>query len=143
MIEMDSSLIFEQNLDVVLKFLDREVGGASLNELAFIGVVGNLAILVSQLKSEHYIAISELEQRISITPKGKSFLYKKGGYVQSKINSTLEGTKARKPLWTIFKTLVDSLSLLFLIVAFFSATAMLCTCLFIVECYRFIINASC
>jgi len=133
---MDRRLIFEQNLDTILRCLNSEANGLSLNRLQFIGLAGNITLLLSQLRADYYITISESEQLIQITPRGKNFLYKKGGYVQAKIDTIAKVNKVRKPFGGILKALEESISLLFLFVFLFSATIMLCTCLFIFECYK-------
>ena len=136
---MDNRLVFEQNLDTILVCLDREAKGIRLREFAFANVVGNVAILVSQLVEDQYIVVTEIEQRMLITHKGKKFLHRKGGYVQTKMNSKLH-SKPQKPFWGFFKTIEETLSLVLLLSLFFSTTAMLCTCLFIFECYRFVVK---
>ena len=83
---MENNLLFEQNLDVILKHLEDKEDGVLVDSLNNINIIGNKHILIDYLSKIGYVTLHQEGKIIYISKLGKKFIAQNGGFVQEVIN---------------------------------------------------------
>ena len=83
---MENNLLFEQNLDVILKHLEDKEDGVLIDSLNSLNIVGNKHILIDYLSKVGYVAQRQEVKIIYISKLGEKFIAQNGGFVQEVIN---------------------------------------------------------
>ena len=95
---MENNLLFEQNLDVILKHLEDKEDGILVDSLNSLNIVGNKHILIDYLSKIGYVTLHQEGKIIYISKLGKKFMAQNGGFVQEVINKQKEEEQKSKTL---------------------------------------------
>ena len=90
---MESTLVFEQNFDIILNHLLVNDECINISTLKGNGVIGNINILIDQLFADRYIRLNVDTESICITKLGIKFICNEGGYEQAWVNKAKKEMK--------------------------------------------------
>jgi|GEM_PF-3430895 len=95
---MENNLLFEQNLDVILKHLEDKDDGVFIDSLNSLNIIGNKQILIDYLSKIGYITQHQEGKIICISKLGKKFMAQNGGFVKAVIKKQKDEEQKNKTL---------------------------------------------